>query len=182
MAAVEASFRKKTGVSTREFRGGRRDTAERDASGPPKAGTLNAITAASGDSCTCALSVYSGYRWMNRYWGLECNNHASHGVCSNNVDSAHTAGTGAMTGDINLYFGSYHQYKECPDDHTTCFHGPSTVTPGSGATSAVATPGTRSTPTLTGLVRRGPLGQPWVHQVSTPYFTVAGSCDGATSP
>ena len=43
-------------------------------------GTASA-TKAAGDSCTCALSVYSGYRWMNRYWALECNGHASHGVC-----------------------------------------------------------------------------------------------------
>ena len=48
MAAVEASFRKKTGLSTREFRGGRRDTAERDADraamGPPSAITADAAS------------------------------------------------------------------------------------------------------------------------------------------
>ena len=181
MAAVEASFRKKTGLSTREFRGGRRDTAERDAARAAAAGTPRAITAASGDSCTCALSVYSGYRWMNRYWGLECNNHASHGFCSNNVDSAHTAGTGGMTGDINLYFGSYHQYRECPDDQTTCFHGPETVHPGEWGNACNCDTWHSQYSNPQGTWYGGDLSDSaWVHQVSTPYFTVAGSCEGAT--
>ena len=124
MADVEASFRQKTGISTREFRSGRRDTPGRDAK---QAGAAGRVTANSvNDTCTCALSVYSLNRWMNRYWGLECNNHASHGVCSNNVDSAHTPGTGAMTGDIDLYFGQHHAHRDCPDDQRTCFKGPST--------------------------------------------------------
>lgn len=124
MDAVEASFRQKTGISTREFRSGRRDTPDRDAERAGVAG--GSATKAAGDSCTCAFSVYSRDRWMNQYWGLECNNHASHGVCSNNVDSAHSAGTGAMTGDIDLYFGPHHANRDCPDDHRTCFKGPST--------------------------------------------------------
>ena len=53
-------------------------------------------------------------------------------------------------------------------------------TPGSGATAAIATPGTRSTGTRNGDWYGGDLSDSlWVHQVSTPYFTVAGSCDGA---
>lgn len=124
MADVEASFRQKTGISTSEFRSGRRDTPGLDAK---RAGVAGPITAkAAGDTCTCALSVYSLNRWMNRYWGLECNNHASHGVCSSNLDSAHSPGTGAMTGDIDLYFGQHHVHRDCPDDQRTCFKGPST--------------------------------------------------------
>jgi hypothetical protein len=124
MAAVEASFRKKTGLSMREFRSGRRDTPERDAR---RASGIGQITAqAASDTCTCAFTVYSLDRWMSPHWGLECNNHASHGVCSNNVDSAHSAGTGAMTGDVDLYFGGNHANLDCPDDHYTCFRGPGT--------------------------------------------------------
>ena len=180
MAAVEASFREKTGLSTREFRGGRRDTTERDAARATRAGMQSVTQASAGDSCTCALSVYSGYRWMNRWWALECNNHASHGVCSNNVDSAHSAGTGAMTGDINLYFGSYHQYRECPDDGTTCFHGPSTAHSGQWGNVCSCDTWHSQYYNPTGDWYGGDLSDSlWVHQVSTPYFTVAGSCDGA---
>ncbi|HVG09169.1 MAG TPA: hypothetical protein VNM67_15795 [Thermoanaerobaculia bacterium] len=185
MTAVEASFRAKAGLSAREFRGGRRDTADRDAANAAnaaktaKAGTPVTANAA-GDSCTCALSVYSGYRWMNRWWALECNNHASHGVCSNNVDSAHSPGTGAMTGDINLYFGSYHQYRECPDDGTTCFHGPSTAHSGQWGNVCSCDTWHSQYYNPTGDWYGGDLSDSqWVHQVSTPYFTVAGSCDGA---
>jgi hypothetical protein len=124
MAAVEASFRQKAGLSSREFRSGRRDTPGRDAAWAA-AGTRS-LAKAYGDTCTCAFTVYSSDRWMNPYWGLECNNHASHGVCSNNVDSFHSAGSGAMTGDIDLYFGGSHAHRGCPDDHFTCFRGPST--------------------------------------------------------
>lgn len=129
MAALEASFREKTGLSMREFRSGVRDEDSRGAAKAAMAGT-SSVNKAAGDSCTCTFTVYSADRWMNRYWGLECNNHASHGVCSNNVDSAHSAGTGAMTGDIDLYFGGHHAHRECPDDHRTCFKGPSTDHPG----------------------------------------------------
>ncbi|HSF43518.1 MAG TPA: hypothetical protein VLT87_27235 [Thermoanaerobaculia bacterium] len=67
---------------------------------------------------------------MNPWWGLEVGGHASHGYCSNNVDLTwpHGPSSGAMTSDIDLYFGggAYHQPKGCEDDHLTCFHGPST--------------------------------------------------------
>jgi hypothetical protein len=180
LAAAEASFRKKTGLSTREFRGGQRDTTARDAARAAVAGTRSA-TKAAGDSCTCALSVYSGYRWMNRWWALECNNHASHGVCSNNVDSSHSPGTGAMTGDINLYFGSYHQYKECPDDGTTCFHGPSTAHSGQWGNVCSCDTWHSQYYNPKGDWYGGDLSDSaWVHQVSTPYVTVAGSCDEAS--
>ena len=174
LADVERKFRQATGLSPREFRGGRRET-------PPPADKLGGPQSLSkSQTCTCALSVYSGYRWMNRYWGLECNNHASHGVCSNNVDSAHTAGTGGMTGDIDLYFGSYHQYRECPDDQTTCFHGPETEHPGEWGNACNCDTWHSQYYNPQGSWYGGDLSDSaWVHQVSTPYFTVAGSCDGA---
>lgn len=179
LAAVEASFREKAGLSTREFRGGQRDSIAHEAARAAMAGTGSA-TEAAGDSCTCALSVYSGYRWMNRWWALECNNHGSHGACSNNVDSAHSPGTGAMTGDINLYFGSYHQYRECPDDGTTCFHGPSTAHSGQWGNVCSCDTWHSQYYNPTGDWYGGDLSDSaWVHQVSTPYVTVAGSCDGA---
>jgi hypothetical protein len=179
LAALEASFREKTGLSTREFRGGRRDADERAAARAAMDRTPSANKAA-GDSCTCALSVYSDDRWMNRYWGLECKGHASHGVCSNNVDSGHSAGTGAMTGDINLYFGSYHQYRECPDDGTTCFHGPSTAHSGQWGNVCNCDTWHSQYYNPYGDFYGGDLTDSlWVHQVSTPYVTVAGSCDGA---
>jgi hypothetical protein len=173
LARVEARFRDRAGLSAREFQGGRRDTS-------PPADKIKPLSQTKSQTCTCALSVYSGYRWMNRYWGLECNNHASHGVCSNDVDSAHTAGTGGMTGDIDLYFGSYHQYKECPDDQTTCFHGPETDHPGEWGNACNCDTWHSQYSNPTGTFYGGDLSDSaWVHQVSTPYFTVAGSCDGA---
>ena len=181
MAAVEASFRAKTGLSTSEFRSGPKDKGNLDAARAATAATRSVTANAAGDSCTCALSVYSDDRWMNRYWGLECNNHASHGFCSNNVDSTHTPGTGAMTGDINLYFGSYHQYKECPDDGTTCFHGPSTSHAGQWGNVCSCDTYHSQYYNPFGDWYGGDLTDSlWVHQVSTPYVTVAGSCDGAT--
>jgi hypothetical protein len=183
MAAVEASFREKTGLSTREFRGGRRDTTERDAARAAMAGTPSA-TKAAGDSCTCALSVYSGYRWMNPWWGLEVGGHASHGVCSNNVDWSwpHSPGSGAMTGDIDLYFGggAYHQHKSCQDDHLTCFHGPSTEHSGEWGNVSSCDTWHSQYYNPYGSWYGGDLSDSlWVHQLSSPYVTVAGSCDGA---
>lgn len=173
LALVEALFQDEAGLSAREFQAGRRGTpAPPDRTGPQ--------SLSKSQTCTCALSVYSGYRWMNGSWGLECNNHASHGVCSNNVDSAHTAGTGGMTGDINLYFGSYHQYRECPDDQTTCFHGPETEHPGEWGNACNCDTWHSQYYNPQGTWYGGDLSDSaWVHQVSTPYFTVAGSCDGA---
>lgn len=173
LARVEARFQKEAGLSAREFQSGRRGT-------PEPLGKSGPQSLSKSQTCTCALSVYSDDRWMNRWWGLECNNHASHGVCSNNVDSTHTPGTGAMTGDINLYFGSYHQYKECPDDGTTCFHGPSTAHNGQWGNVCSCDTWHSQYYNPNGDWYGGDLSDSlWVHQVSTPYFTVAGSCDGA---
>jgi hypothetical protein len=173
LARVEQRFRRLTGLSTREFRSGRRDT-------PPPADTIGRPSLSKSQTCTCALSVYSGYRWMDPWWGLECNNHASHGVCSNNVDSAHTPGIGAMTGDIDLYFGSYHQHRECPDDHVTCFHGPSTSNPGEWGNACSCDTWHSQSYDPYGPWYAGSLSDSqWVHQLSTPYVTVAGSCNGA---
>ncbi|HXU29575.1 MAG TPA: hypothetical protein VN851_03270 [Thermoanaerobaculia bacterium] len=124
LAWIDAAFRDRSGLSVREFQSGRKATPGRDAARAARIGGRN-LTANSGQSCTCAFTVYSADRWMNRYWALECNNHGSHGFCSNNVDSAHSAGIGAMTGDIDLYFGGNHVHRSCPDDHATCFRGPS---------------------------------------------------------
>jgi hypothetical protein len=76
-------------------------------------------------TCTCNVYVSSTDRWMDPYWALECNNHGGHGVCSNNVDSAHGSGCGAMNGSVTLWFGGHQKKRNCPDDHWTCFHGPS---------------------------------------------------------
>jgi len=173
LAGVEASFRDEAGLSAREFQAGRRETA-------PPAERIGPQSLSKSQTCTCALSVYSGYRWMNPWWGLECNGHASHGVCSNDVDSAHSPGTGAMTGDIDLYFGSYHQYRECPDDGTTCFHGPSTAHSGQWGNVCSCDTWHSQNYNPYGDWYAGELSDSqWVHQVSTPYFTVAGSCNGA---
>jgi hypothetical protein len=118
MALVEASFRETAGLSMLEFRSGHREAPA------PASGSL--FTTKSGEICNCSFTVYSSNRWMNRYWGLECNNHGGHGVCSNDVDSLHSAGIGAMTGGIDLYYGAGHAHRGCPDDHLTCFRGPST--------------------------------------------------------
>lgn len=125
LAAVEAIFREKTGLSTREFRSGRLDTPNM------LAATSGVSAQASGDTCNCTFQLYTLDRWMNRYWGLECGGHASHGVCSNNVDTFwHSPGSGAMVGDISLYFGASNIFKQVGDDHLTMFHGPSTSNQG----------------------------------------------------
>lgn len=176
LAAVERQFRQATGFSVREFRSGRRDT-------PPPADKIGRPSLSKSQTCTCTLSVYSGYRWMNPWWGLEVGGHASHGYCSNNVDYSwpHGPGSGAMTGDIDIYFGggAYHQHKGCEDDHLTCFHGPSTTNPGEwGNVSSCDTVHSQFYNPY-GPWYGGALSDSrWVHQVSTPYVTVAGSCNG----
>ncbi|MDX1996942.1 MAG: hypothetical protein SF066_04425 [Thermoanaerobaculia bacterium] len=116
LAKVEAAFLALAGLSRAEFRAGRRAAAA------PQA--LEFLAPASGESCTCSFTVYSSNRSMTGHWGLECNNHGGHGVCSNNVDSLHTAGIGAMTGKIDLFYGGGSASRDCPDDHFTCFRGP----------------------------------------------------------
>lgn len=126
---VEEEFRSLAGFSAEEFKGGRRTAG---------AGGL-ALRRGGGQSlsndpyhCRCSASVYSFDRWLNRYWALECNNHGGHGVCSTNLDSAHSAGSGAMTGDISVFFGVSFRGQSCPDDHKTCFKGPKPSKPGGG--------------------------------------------------
>jgi len=177
MARLEKKFRDSTGLSPREFRSGRRDA-------PPQAGKIPPPSLAKSQTCTCALSVYSGYRWMNPWWGLECGGHASHGVCSNDVDWSfpHDPGTGAMTGDIDLYFGggAYHQHRSCPDDHVTCFHGPSTENYGEwGNVCSCDTWHSQYYNPYGAWYGDALSDSAWVHQLSTPYVTVGGSCNGA---
>lgn len=82
------------------------------------------------DHCTCdKVDMYSSARTMgigaDWKFELECNNHGGHGWCSTNVDSAHGAGCGAMTGTLKLYTATQMRTNECSDDHRTCFRGPS---------------------------------------------------------
>lgn len=176
LAAVEAEFRKKADLSTREFRSGRRETPG-DAPGDTKV----RFEASTYYTCTCTFTVYSSNRWMNPYWALECNNHASHGFCSNNVDSGHSAGSGSMTGYLNVYFGPNHIESVCPDDHYTCFRGPSADHPGAwGNTCSCDT-------------WHSQYYNPWVSwyggalsdavevaQISTPPLSKDGVCDGSS--
>ncbi len=144
LARVEASFRELTGLSMLEFRSGRRETPA------PASGSLFAAKA--GETCICSFTVYSSNRWMNSYWGLECNNHGGHGVCSNDVDSLHSAGIGAMTGGIDLYYGSGHATGAARTITTPASGVRASKATASGATSATATPGIRNitTPTAPG--------------------------------
>lgn len=88
---------------------------------------LAAAGAARADTCTCNIDVLSSYRWMDPWWGLECNGHCGHGYVGASCDTAHGAGCGAMTGYVKLRFSNGNQIKNrnCPDDHRTCFRGPS---------------------------------------------------------
>ncbi len=175
LARVEAAFRDRAGLSVREFQSGRRATPGRDAARAAQSGTRT-LTANYGQTCTCAFTVYSADRWMNRYWGLECNNHGGHGVCSTNVDSAHTAGIGAMTGDINLYFGANHARRSCPDDHRTCFRGPS----GDGEWGNVCNCDTWHSQSYNPYAAwfAGDLSDPTqVNQMSSGWWTVPGPCN-----
>ena len=118
---------------------------------------------------------------MNRWWGLECNKHASHGVCSNNVDSAHSAGIGAMTGDIDLYFGGNHANRDCPDDHYTCFRGPSTDHYGEwGNTCSCDTWHSQYSNPYTSWYGGDLTDSLEVPQLYTNYLAVAGTCSGAS--
>lgn len=80
--------------------------------------------------CTCdKVDNYSSQRTMgigsNWKFELECNGHSGHGYCSGDVDSGHGAGCGAMTGSLKLYTATQMKKNDCPDDHHTCFRGPS---------------------------------------------------------
>jgi hypothetical protein len=131
---LEARFRDLVGFSMEEFKSGRLDgeSEARGTNGVRVDGQLETgIIFPGGGStrtdpqyCSCSLSVASKDRWVNRWWGLECNGHAGHGYCSNDLDWAHSAGAGAMTGKIELYFGTQYRSKTCEDDHRTCFRGP----------------------------------------------------------
>jgi len=177
LATVEARFQETAGLSAREFRSGRRANPARDA-GLAGATGRRSLTKAAGDTCTCAFTVYSLDRWMNPYWGLECNNHSSHGVCSNNVDSAHSPGSGAMTGDVDLYFGGNHANRDCPDDHYTCFRGPSTDHVGEwGNTCSCDTWHSQYYNPYVSWYG-GALSDPTeVNQLSTGWMSVAGACN-----
>lgn len=189
LAGVEASFLEKTGLSTREFRNGQREAPVRwkgmeAGIATPRGGApgLPGIFSSSVvQTCSCAFTVYSSNRWMNRYWGLECNNHASHGFCSNNLDSAHSAGSGAMTGDIDLYFGGNHANRDCPDDHYTCFRGPSTDHSGAwGNTCSCDTWHSQYTNPAVSWYGGDLTDALEVSQLSTSWMAINGSCEGAT--
>jgi hypothetical protein len=82
---------------------------------------------AGADTCTCDIFVYSEYRWMDPWWGLECNNHCGHGYVGSSCDSLHGTGCGAMTGFVRIRHsnGATLTNFDCPDNHFTCFRGPS---------------------------------------------------------
>lgn len=83
--------------------------------------------AARADTCTCDIHVWSDYRWMDPWWGLECDEHCGHGYVGSDCDTAHGEGCGAMTGYVKLRYSNGNQIakRNCPDDHRTCFRGPS---------------------------------------------------------
>ena len=79
----------------------------------------------SNPQCRCTVRVRSKDRFVRGKLDLECGGHGGHGFCSNNVDTAiHSAGCGAMTGNIKVNFGSAGSQLNCADDHQTCFRGP----------------------------------------------------------
>jgi hypothetical protein len=177
LAGAERSFRQKTGLSMNEFRNGRKET-------PAPASRIGRPRLSKSQACTCTFTLYSMNRWMNRWWGLECGGHASHGVCSNNVDWSwpHTPGTGAMTGDIDLYFGggAYHQHRSCPDDHQTCFRGPSQQEFGEwGNVCSCDTVHSQYSNPYGDWYGGDLTDSPAIDQMSTPWVTVGGSCNGA---
>lgn len=90
-------------------------------------GILGLAAGAGAENCTCNIQVYSTYRWMDPWWGLECNEHCGHGYVGSSCDSLHGAGCGAMTGYVRLRYsnGATISTRNCPDDHETCFRGPS---------------------------------------------------------
>jgi hypothetical protein len=82
------------------------------------------------DTCTCDIDLWSYSRWMDPWWGLECDEHCGHCYVDSSCDTKHGEGCGAMTGYVRLRYssGSTIRDRDCPDDHTTvgtCFRGPS---------------------------------------------------------
>lgn len=135
LAEVEARFAALAGLAADDFRrGGRRPDAApaSDLQVRASAPFLETSSRTDPQHCVCSATISSRDRWMGQHWGLECNGHAGHGVCSSNLDWAHSAGTGAMTGKISLYNAGPTRVHECPDDHRTCFKGPVPSKPGGG--------------------------------------------------
>ncbi|MGH7753282.1 MAG: hypothetical protein ACREN5_10735, partial [Gemmatimonadales bacterium] len=91
------------------------------------AGVLGTAADVSADTCTCDIDLWSYSRWMDPWWGLECDEHCGHCYVGSSCDTAHGEGCGAMTGYVRLRYssGSTIRNRDCPDDHTTCFRGPS---------------------------------------------------------
>lgn len=91
------------------------------------AAILGLAAPAEAATCTCDIEVWSDYRWMDPWWGLECDEHCGHGYVGSDCDTAHGEGCGAMTGFVRLRHpnGATIANRSCPDDHHTCFRGPS---------------------------------------------------------
>lgn len=91
------------------------------------ASLLGLAGGASADTCSCHIYVRSVYRWIDPWWGLECTGHCGHAHVGSSCDWAHTAGCGAMIGTVRIRHsnGSTIKNLDCPDDHQTCFRGPS---------------------------------------------------------
>lgn len=136
LAEVEARFAELAGLAADDFRRGERRPAGTPAPDrlQDRASSLFFGSSSRTDPqhCVCSATISNRDRWVGQHWALECNGHGGHGVCSSNVDSFHSAGTGAMTGKIYLYSASATRVRECPDDHRTCFKGPAPTKPGGG--------------------------------------------------
>lgn len=137
LSGVEARFEELTGFTADDFRRGARRPAVRavELVGPQDR-TASLILGGSfrtdPQHCVCSATISSRDRWIGQHWALECNGHAGHGVCSSDLDWAHSPGTGAMTGTIYLHHVSGTRVRDCPDDHRTCFKGPVPSKPGGG--------------------------------------------------
>ncbi len=132
LETAEVDFLRQVGFSAAEFKAGRR--AIRPAADLGDKGLFPPSGSQRTDPqyCVCDVSIANRDRWIDRYWGLECNGHAGHGVCSTDLDWAHSAGAGAMTGTITANLGYEIRTSSCPDDHRTCFKGPMSSKTGGG--------------------------------------------------
>ncbi len=118
---------------------------------------------------------------MDPWWGLECDEHCGHGYVGSSCDTAHGEGCGAMTGFVRLRHstGSTISNRDCPDDHHTCFRGPSACDDGGAWGNACnadiwhCVPGGLGD----GSWECNGLGDTlWVHQLSASGVTFAGAC------
>jgi hypothetical protein len=75
------------------------------------------------EKCRCkSVKLYSSNRFMRGDFALECAGHGQHSTCdqAGKIDIVHSAGCGAMTGNLTVVIGGQTFKKKCADNHKSC--------------------------------------------------------------